>query len=41
MVDHCKFARAFGAQPTPYEPAIDQTLAWVPNRDGGLSRQTR
>lgn len=28
VVDHSKFARAFGAQPTPHEQAIDQTLDW-------------
>jgi nucleoside-diphosphate-sugar epimerase len=28
VVDHSKFARTFGAQPTAHELAIDQTLAW-------------
>ena len=28
VVDHSKFMRAFGAQPTPTEQAIEQTLVW-------------
>lgn len=28
VVDHSKFARAFGAHPTPHERAIAQTIAW-------------
>jgi nucleoside-diphosphate-sugar epimerase len=28
VVDHTKFARAFGAQPTPKDEAIRQTVAW-------------
>jgi hypothetical protein len=28
MVDHGKFARAFGSRPTPHEQAIAETLAW-------------
>jgi nucleoside-diphosphate-sugar epimerase len=28
VVDHSKFARAFGAQPTPHESAIAATIAW-------------
>ena len=28
VVDHGKFNRAFGGQPTPQEAAIEQTLAW-------------
>ena len=28
VVDHSKFMRAFGGQPTPLEQAIEQTLAW-------------
>ena len=28
IVDHTKFARAFGAEPTPHPEAIRQTLAW-------------
>jgi nucleoside-diphosphate-sugar epimerase len=28
VVDHNKFARAFGSRPTPHEAAIAQTLAW-------------
>jgi len=28
VVDHSKFARAFGAHPTPHEAAIRHTLAW-------------
>lgn len=29
VVDHSKFARAFGANPTPLDDAIAQTLSWV------------
>ena len=29
VVDHGKFARAFGAQPTPLDQAIAQTIAWI------------
>jgi len=28
VVDHGKFARAFGSWPTPHEQAIGETLAW-------------
>jgi len=28
VVDHSKFANAFGAQTTPHDDAIRQTLAW-------------
>ena len=28
VVDHGKFARAFGSRPTPHEQAIAETLAW-------------
>ncbi len=28
VVDHSKFARVFGSQPTPHEQAIAETLAW-------------
>ena len=28
VVDHSKFARAFGSQPTPHEQAIAETIAW-------------
>jgi nucleoside-diphosphate-sugar epimerase len=28
VVDHGKFARAFGGRPTPHEQAIKETLAW-------------
>jgi nucleoside-diphosphate-sugar epimerase len=28
LVDHSKFARAFGSRPTPHEQAIAETLAW-------------
>lgn len=28
VVDHSKFARAFGSQPTPHEQAIAETVAW-------------
>jgi nucleoside-diphosphate-sugar epimerase len=28
VVDHSKFARAFGSRPTPHEEAIAETLAW-------------
>jgi nucleoside-diphosphate-sugar epimerase len=28
VVDHSKYERAFGAQPTPYETAIANTIAW-------------
>jgi len=28
VVDHSKFARAFGSRPTPHEQAIAETLAW-------------
>jgi nucleoside-diphosphate-sugar epimerase len=28
VVDHGKFARAFGSRPTPHEKAIAETLAW-------------
>ena len=29
VVDHSKFARAFGSRPTPHEQAIAETLAWL------------
>jgi hypothetical protein len=28
VVDHSKYERAFGAQPTPYDSAIAATIAW-------------
>jgi len=28
VVDHSKFARAFGSRPTPHQQAIAETLAW-------------
>lgn len=28
VVDHSKFVRAFGGQPTPYDVAIPQTIDW-------------
>jgi len=28
VVDHSKFARVFGAQPTPHQDAIGQTVKW-------------
>ena len=28
VVDHSKYIRAFGGQPTPHEAAIAQTIAW-------------
>src|ERR1700687_1909308 len=28
VVDHSKYERAFGAQPTPHESAIEATIAW-------------
>jgi nucleoside-diphosphate-sugar epimerase len=28
VVDHSKFARAFGSRPTPHEQAIAETIAW-------------
>ena len=28
VVDHSKFARAFGAQPTSHQDAIAQTIKW-------------
>ena len=28
VVDHSKFEKAFGADPTPLDEAIDTTLAW-------------
>jgi nucleoside-diphosphate-sugar epimerase len=28
VVDHSKFARAFGSQPTPHDQAIAQTVSW-------------
>ena len=33
VVDHSKFADAFGADPTPHEKAIEQTLGWYRARD--------
>ncbi len=29
VVDHSKFARAFGSRPTPHEQAIAETLGWL------------
>jgi len=29
VVDHTKFARAFGSRPTPHEQAIAETLGWL------------
>lgn len=33
VVDHSKFARAFGAQVTPHRDAIAVTLNWFAHRD--------
>lgn len=38
VVDHAKFARAFGAEVTPHREAIAATLAWF--RQAGVSRIT-
>lgn len=35
VVDHSKFAQAFGADPTPQPEAIRQTLAWYQRRGAG------
>ena len=32
VVDHSKFARAFGSRPTPHEQAIAETLAWFQSK---------
>lgn len=32
VVDHSKFARAFGSRPTPHEEAIAETLAWFQSK---------
>ncbi len=32
VVDHTRFAQAFGADPTPHETAVRQTLAWYRRR---------
>jgi nucleoside-diphosphate-sugar epimerase len=32
VVDHSKFARAFGARPTPTDDAIRHTIAWYRDR---------
>jgi nucleoside-diphosphate-sugar epimerase len=32
VVDHSKFARAFGSPPTPHEQAIAETIAWFQGR---------
>lgn len=37
VVDHSKFGRAFGAQPTPHEEAIRQTIAWFKSARSGSS----
>jgi nucleoside-diphosphate-sugar epimerase len=34
MVDHRKFEQAFGADPTPHETAIRETVAWYRRRTG-------
>ena len=33
VVDHSKFADAFGADPTPHDQAIEQTLDWYRSRE--------
>ena len=33
VVDHSKYLRAFGGQPTPHEAAIARTIAWYRNAD--------
>ena len=38
IVDHSKFARAFGADVTPHREAIATTLAWYQNRRPGGTR---
>ena len=39
VLDHSKFARAFGAHPTPHSEAIRDTLAWYRARsESGHSR---
>ncbi|HEY4871190.1 MAG TPA: NAD-dependent epimerase/dehydratase family protein [Candidatus Dormibacteraeota bacterium] len=35
VVDHGKFARAFGSRPTPHEQAIAETLAWFQGKPTG------
>ena len=37
VVDHSKFARAFGSQPTPHEDAIARTITWFASRGVPLS----
>jgi hypothetical protein len=32
VVDHSKFARAFGAQPTPHPKAIAESISWFASR---------
>jgi nucleoside-diphosphate-sugar epimerase len=32
VVDHSKFARAFGSRPTPHEQAIAETIAWFQSK---------
>jgi hypothetical protein len=34
VVDHGKFARAFGAEPTPHAEAIQRTLEWFRSSSG-------
>jgi nucleoside-diphosphate-sugar epimerase len=34
VVDHSKFARAFGAEPTPHSEAIQRTLEWFRSSSG-------
>ena len=34
VVDHSKFARAFGSRPTPHEQAIAETVAWFQGKPG-------
>ncbi len=34
VVDHGKFARAFGAEPTPHAEAIRRTLEWFRSSSG-------
>ena len=40
VVDHNKFARAFGSRPTPHEQAIAETLAWLGGKPSVTVAQT-
>jgi len=41
VVDHSKFARAFGARPTPHVEAIQDTVAWFRKRLSEASERTK